>query len=42
MRETQGLVDALVSYIKSSLDDNKAEDKVRRGGDDKEARCVHV
>lgn len=32
MRETQGLVDALVGYIKSSLDDNKAEDKVRRGG----------
>lgn len=31
MRETPGLVDALVGYIKSSLDDSKAEDKVRRG-----------
>lgn len=30
MRELQGLVDSLVNYIKSSLDD-KSEDKVRRG-----------
>lgn len=30
MRETNGLVDALVSYIKISLDENKAEDKVRQ------------
>ncbi|XP_077372770.1 plakophilin-3-like isoform X2 [Festucalex cinctus] len=27
MRQTHGLVDSLVSYIKSSLEDNKAEDK---------------
>ncbi|XP_053282897.1 plakophilin-3a isoform X2 [Pleuronectes platessa] len=27
MRETHGLVDSLVAYIKSSLDQNKAEDK---------------
>ncbi|XP_071352922.1 plakophilin-3a isoform X2 [Trachinotus anak] len=27
MRETHGLVDSLVGYIKASLDDNKAEDK---------------
>ncbi|KAF7658617.1 hypothetical protein LDENG_00009900 [Lucifuga dentata] len=27
MRETHGLVDALVSYIKGSLEENKAEDK---------------
>lgn len=41
MRETQGLVDALVSYIKSSLDDNKAEDKVR-DGDMKGTRKTHA
>lgn len=29
MRETPGLVDALVSYIKDALENNKAEDKVR-------------
>lgn len=34
MRELPGLVDSLVDYIKSSLDD-KSEDKVRHGGDDK-------
>ncbi|XP_076588345.1 plakophilin-3a isoform X1 [Chaetodon auriga] len=27
MRDTQGLVDSLVTYIKSSLEENKAEDK---------------
>lgn len=31
MRELPGLVDSLVDYIKSSLDD-KSEDKVRHGG----------
>lgn len=30
MRELPGLVDSLVNYIKSSLDD-KSEDKVRHG-----------
>lgn len=30
MRETNGLVDSLVGYIKASLDENKAEDKVRQ------------
>lgn len=30
MRETHGLVDSLVGYITSSLDENKAEDKVRQ------------
>lgn len=30
MRETQGLVDSLVGYIKASLDDNRTEDKVRQ------------
>lgn len=30
MRETQGLVDSLVGYIKASLEDNKTEDKVRQ------------
>ena len=30
IRETNGLVDALVSYIQSSLESKKVEDKVRR------------
>lgn len=30
MRETQGLVDSLVAYVKASLEENKAEDKVRQ------------
>ena len=29
MREQSGLVDSLVCYIKNSLEDSKAEDKVR-------------
>lgn len=29
MRETPGLVDSLVSYIKTCLEDGKTEDKVR-------------
>lgn len=29
MRETLGLVDSLVGYIKSCFEDNKSEDKVR-------------
>lgn len=29
MRETLGLVDSLVGYIKTCLEDNKSEDKVR-------------
>lgn len=29
MRETPGLVDSLVSYINTSLEDGKTEDKVR-------------
>ncbi|CAG05522.1 unnamed protein product, partial [Tetraodon nigroviridis] len=32
MRQMHGLVDALVNYIKASLDDNKTEDKVGRRG----------
>lgn len=35
MRELPGLVDSLVNYIKSSLDD-KSEDKVRDGRDEEE------
>lgn len=31
MRETHGLVDSLVGYVKASLEDNKSEDKVSRG-----------
>ena len=30
MRETDGLVNSLVHYVKASLEDNKAEDKVRQ------------
>lgn len=30
MRETNGLVDSLVGYIKASIEDSKAEDKVRQ------------
>lgn len=30
MRETRGLVDSLVGYINSSLQEDKAQDKVRQ------------
>lgn len=42
MRETHDLVNSLVKYIKASLDDNKAEDKVRKEEKEAELKLVQA
>lgn len=39
MRDTTGLVDSLVRYIKGSLEENKTEDKVRQAGEMEQNLC---
>lgn len=39
MRETHGLVDSLVTYIKASLDESKTEDKVRQDQMELDSSC---